>query len=191
MTAPSSTSRRSIRRHLLTGVLVAGALIASVAGWAGTAKLAGAVIANGVVVVDSEVKKVQHPTGGIVGELRVRNDQRVNAGDVVVRLDETQTKANLAVFTKSLDELYARQARLEAEKDGAETIRFPADLLAREANDLQVAHILEGERKLFGLRSEARNGQKAQLRERTAQLKEQVSGLTEQIEAKATGDCSN
>ena len=78
-------------------------------------------IANGVVVVDSEVKKVQHPTGGIVGELRVRNDQRVNAGDVVVRLDETQTRANLAVFTKSLDELYARQARLEAEKDGAET----------------------------------------------------------------------
>ena len=184
MTAPSNTSRRSIRRHLLTGALVAGALIASVAGWAGTAKLAGAVIASGVVVVDSEVKKVQHPTGGIVGELRVRNDQRVNAGDVVVRLDETQTKANLAVFTKSLDELYARQARLEAEKNGADSIQFPDDLLARKANDPQVAHILEGERKLFSLRSEARNGQKAQLRERTAQLKEQVRGLTEQIDAK-------
>ena len=184
MTAPSKTSRRSIRRHLLTGALVAGVLIASVAGWAGTTELAGAVIAHGVVVVDSEVKKVQHPTGGIVGELRVRNDQRVNAGDVLVRLDATQTKANLAVFTKSLDELNARQARLEAEKDGAETIRFPAELLDREANDLQVAHVLDGERKLFGLRSEARNGQKSQLRERTAQLKEQVSGLTEQIEAK-------
>jgi len=168
----------------LTGALVAGVLIASVAGWAGTAKLAGAVIAHGVVVVDSEVKKVQHPTGGIVGELRVRNDQRVNAGDVLVRLDAAQTKANLAVFTKSLDELNARHARLEAEKDGAETIRFPAELLDREANDLQVAHILDGERKLFGLRWEARNGQKSQLRERTAQLKEQVSGLTEQIQAK-------
>src|SRR5262245_17329165 len=108
MTAAASLSRRSIRRHLLAGVLVAGALIASVAGWAGTAKLAGAVIANGVVVVDSEVKKIQHQTGGIVGELRVRNDQRVNAGDVVVRLDDTQTKANLAVFTKSLDEQIGR-----------------------------------------------------------------------------------
>jgi len=168
----------------LTGALVAVVLIASVAGWAGTAELAGAVIAHGIVVVDSEVKKVQHPTGGIVGELRVRNDQRVNTGDVLVRLDATQTKANLAVFTKSLDELNARQARLEAEKDGAETIRFPAELLDREANDLQVAHILDGERKLFGLRWEARNGQKSQLRERTAQLKEQVSGLTEQIQAK-------
>ena len=184
MTTSSGTSRRSIRRHLLVGAFVASALVASVAGWAGTAKLAGAVIAKGIVVVDSEVKKIQHPTGGIVGELRVRNDQRVKEGDVVVRLDETQTKANLAVFTKSLDELYARQARLEAEKDGAESIRFPPDLLAREANDTQVAHTLDGERKLFGLRSEARNGQKAQLRERTSQLREEIGGLTEQVAAK-------
>ena len=74
---------------------------------------------------------------------------------------------------------------------GLSPLSFPAELLAREANDPQVAHILDGERKLFGLRSEARNGQKAQLRERVAQLKEQISGLTEQIEAKATGDRSN
>ena len=101
----------------------------------------------------------------------MENDQRVNAGDVVLRLDETQTKANLAVFTKSLDQLYARQARLEAEKDGAQSIEFSADLSAREGNDRAVAHILEGERKLFSLRAEARNGEKAQLRERGAQLR--------------------
>lgn len=184
MIAPPSTSRRSIRRHLLAGTLVAGALIASVAGWAGTAKLAGAVIANGVVVVDSEVKKVQHPSGGIVGELRVRNGQSVRAGEVVVRLDETQTKANLAVFTKSLDELYARQARLEAEKNSSESIQFPAALIAREPSDFEVAHALTGERKLFALRVEARNGEKAQLRERVQQLKKQVDGLSEQAEAK-------
>ena len=95
----------------------------AIAGWAGTAELSGAVIATGVVVVESKVKKVQHPTGGIVGELRVRDDQRVN-GRGRVRLDETQTRANLAVFTKSLDELYARQARLEAEKNGARNNSF-------------------------------------------------------------------
>jgi HlyD family secretion protein len=184
MTA-SYSSRHSIRRHLLVGTIVAGVLVAGIAGWASTAELAGAVIATGIVVVESDVKKVQHPTGGIVGELHVRDDQRVNAGDVVVRLDETQTMANLAVFTKSLDELYARQARLETEKDGGESIQFPHDLLARETNDPEVAHILEGERMLFSLRSEARNGQKAQLRERTAQLREEVGGLTEQVEAKA------
>ena len=185
MMPAQNPNRSSIRRHLLLGAIVGGTLIAGVAGWAGTAELAGAVIGNGVVVVDSEVKKVQHPTGGIVGELRVRNDQHVEAGDIVVRLDETQTRANLAVFTRSLDELYARQARLEAEKEGAETLRFPDDLLAREANDPQVAHILEGERKLFTLRLEARNGEKAQLRERAAQLRIAIDGLGEQIEAKA------
>jgi HlyD family secretion protein len=177
-------SRRSIRRHLQFGLIVATILVAGVAGWAGTAELSGAVIASGVVVVDSEVKKVQHPTGGIVGELRVRNDQHVEAGEIVLRLDETQTRANLAVFTKSLDELYARQARLEAEKDGTETINFFDDLLAREATDLQVAHILSGERKLFALRLDARNGEKAQLRERAAQHRTVMEGLAEQIEAK-------
>ena len=180
-----SSNRHSIRRHLLIGVIVGGALIAGIAGWAATTELAGAVIANGVVVVDSEVKKVQHPTGGIIGEIRVRNDQHVEAGDVVMRLDETQTKANLAVFTRSLDELYARMARLEAEKDGATTIHFADDLLAREASDPQVAHILKGERKLFMLRLEARNGEKAQLRERASQLRLAMEGLAEQIEAKA------
>jgi HlyD family secretion protein len=102
-----------------------------------------------------------------------------------MRLDETQTRANLAVFTKSLDELYARQARLEAEKDGAETVRFRDDLLIREANDPQIAHILSGERKLFALRFDARNGEKAQLRERIAQLRKATEGLAEQIEAKS------
>ena len=102
----------------------------------------------------------------------------------MVRLDATQTKANFAVFSKSLDELGARQARLEAEKNGADSIRFPDELLVREKSDPEVAHILEGERKLFDLRSEARRGQKSQLRERASQLREEVSGLTEQIEAK-------
>lgn len=185
MTSARSPSRLSIRRHLLLGVAVGAILVAAIAGWAGNAELSGALIAPGVVVVESNVKKVQHPTGGIVGEVRVRDDQRVNEGDVVLRLDETQTKANLAVFTKSLDELYSRQARLEAEKDGAEGIQFLDDLLAREATTDQVAHILAGERKLFNLRLEARSGQKAQLRERTAQLKQQISGVSEQIQAKA------
>ena len=177
-------NRHSIRHHLLLGMIVGGTLIVGVAGWAATTELAGAVIASGVVVVDSEVKKVQHPTGGIIGEIRVRNDQHVEAGDVVMRLDETQTRANLAVVTRSLDELHARMARLDAEKDGAETINFPDDLLAREARDPQVAHILTGERKLFNFRLEARNGQKAQLGERASQLRLAMDGLAEQVEAK-------
>jgi HlyD family secretion protein len=169
----------------LLGAVLAGIFIIGIVGWASTTELAGAVISNGVVIVDSRVKKVQHPTGGIVGELFVRDDDHVEAGAVVARLDDTQTKANLAVFTKTLDELYARQARLEAEKISGEAINFPRELSARETFDPQVAHVLEGERKLFDLRAEARNGQKSQLRERADQLREEIGGLTEQIGAKS------
>src|SRR5262249_24014030 len=123
-TSQSLSYRHSIRRHLLIGTLVALFIAVGLVGWAWTAELAGAVIATGVVVVDSEVKQVQHPTGGVVAELNVRNDDYVKAGDVVVRLDATQTRANAAVFSKSLDELRARQARLEAEKNNGDSIQF-------------------------------------------------------------------
>lgn len=184
MKHPQNASRQSIRRHLLAGTILALAFLAGVAGWAGTTELAGAVIANGVVIVDTRVKKVQHPTGGIVGELRVRDGDHVESEDIVARLDATQTKANLAVFTKTLDELYAREARLETEKVSGDTIPFPGELLTRESTDSQLAKVLEGERKLFGLRAEAREGQKAQLKERADQLKEEIQGLAEQIKAK-------
>ena len=103
--------RRSIRRHLLAGVTLVVLLAGGVGGWAATTELAGAVIAPGNLVVETNVKKVQHPTGGVVGELRVRDGDAVKAGDVVVRLDDTVTRANLAIVVKSLDELAARQAR--------------------------------------------------------------------------------
>ena len=82
-------------------------------------------IANGVVVVEFDVKKVQHPTGGIVGELRVENDQHVNAGDVVVRLDETQTKANLAVFTKALTSSMRAKRVLKPKRTELSPLTFP------------------------------------------------------------------
>jgi membrane fusion protein, type I secretion system len=176
-------AHRSIRRHLVAGVAAAALLAGGVGGWAATTELAGAVIAPGLLVVESNVKKVQHLTGGIVGELRVREGDRVRAGDVVVRLGDTQTRASLAIVTKGLDEMRARQARLEAERDGAVEPNFRDDLLSREG-DKEVARVLAGERKLFELRQSARAGQKAQLKERIAQLKEEIQGLTGQTAAK-------
>jgi HlyD family secretion protein len=153
MSTSARSARSSIRRHLGLGVAVI--LAAGVGGWAGTAEIAGAVIAPGSLVVDSHVKKVQHPTGGIVGELLVRDGDRVKSGDLVVRLDETVTRANLAIVLKSLDEFAAREARFEAERDDEERLVFPEDLLAR-ASDPAVLRVLEGERRLFELRREAR-----------------------------------
>jgi len=177
-------SQRSIRRNLWAGTAVAVLLVGSVGGWAGTTDIAGAVIAPGALVVDSNVRKVQHPTGGVIGEILVRDGDRVKAGDIMVRLDATITRANLAIVTKGLDELLARKARLEAERDDRDGVEFPLALLAR-AVDPDVAHIMTGERKLFDLRRAARTGQKSQLRQRIVQLGQEVEGLTAQAAAKA------
>jgi HlyD family secretion protein len=183
MNAPVSRSQRSLRRHALAGLVIVAVLAGGVGGWAGTMKLSGALIAPGSVVVDSNVKKVQHPTGGIVGELRARDGDRVKSGDVVVRLDDTVTRANLAIVTKGLNELTARKARLESERDSATEIAFPSDLLAR-TNDPDAVAAIESERRLFDLRRTARIGQKEQLRQRIEQLKEEIRGYRAQQEAK-------
>lgn len=181
--AQSGGAQSSIRKHVIAGLVVVAVLTVGVGGWAGTTDISSALIAPGSIVVDTNVKKVQHPTGGIVGEVRVRDGDRVKADDIVVRLDETVTRANLAVVTKGLNELAARKARLEAERDGADAIRFPADLLDR-AQESEVAAAMMSERKLFELRRTARTGQKAQLRQRISQLDEEISGLAAQRDAK-------
>lgn len=175
---------RSLHVHLLAGLSILALLGGGVGGWAATTELAGAVVAPGFVVVDSYSKKVQHPTGGVVGEIRVRDGDRVQAGEVVVRLDDTITRANLAVITKALDELAARQGRLEAERDGAPTILVRPELRGRSA-DREIARLIMGEQTLFKLRQEAREGLRAQLKERIGQLREQITGLQEQTGAKA------
>jgi HlyD family secretion protein len=176
-------TRAALHRSVLGGTAVAALLVFGVGGWAATSQIAGAVIATGSLVVDSNVKKVQHPTGGVVGELRVREGDPVRAGEVIMRLDETVTRANLAVVTKGIDELLARQARLKAEQNGSESVGFPAELTARNSDPAIVALLAEEER-LFELRRAARQGQRSQLRERIAQLREQIQGMTEQVAAK-------
>ena len=187
---PLSLARRpqpslaSIHGHLRLATLLGLALVAGVGGWAGWIQIAGAVIASGQVVVESDVKKVQHPTGGVVGELLVRDGTRVKAGDVLVRLDDTQTRASLDMVVKALDELDARRARSEAERDGAPAIDFSPDLLSRQTGDAAVARLIDGETRLFRARVAGRAGQKAQLHERIDQLRQEITGLTEQADAK-------
>jgi HlyD family secretion protein len=176
-------ARPSIRLHLIIGLAVVAILALGLGGWATTAEISGALIAPGSVVVESNVKKVQHPTGGVVGEVLARDGDLVKAGDVVVRLDDTVTRASLAIVTKNLDGLWARGARLEAEQRGVDRIAFPKALLDR-ADDPDVKNIIASETKLFEVRTFGRVGQKAQLRERVTQLIEEIAGLTAQEKAK-------
>jgi HlyD family secretion protein len=177
-------SQASIRRHIIAGSVIVAVLAVGLGGWASTAELSGALIAPGTIVVDSNIKKVQHPTGGVVGEVRVHDGDRVKAGDILIQLDETVTQANLAIVTKSLTELYARHARLAAERDDVDSVATPPELTAH-AGDPDVQEALNSERRLFELRRTARLGQKDQLQERIKQLQQQIAGLAAQQEAKA------
>lgn len=180
----ASAIDRTIRRYLLGGVAACIFLVGGAGSLAAVTELSGAVIATGRLVVDSGVKKVQHPTGGVVRQIFVREGDAVKAGQVLIRLDETVTRANLAIVTKSLDELEARLARLEAERDGADHIAFPSSLASLQ-DDPEIGSAMRGEQSLFEFRRQARAGKKAQLGERLAQLSEEASGLTEQRDAKS------
>ena len=176
-------AQRSIRLHLIIGLSIVLVLAGGLGGWASTMQISGALIAPGAIVVESNVKKVQHPTGGVVGEVLARDGDLVKAGDVVVRLDDTVTKANLAIVTKNLNGLWARGARLQAEQQGLDKVVFPKELLDH-ADDPDVKNIIANETKLFEVRTYGRVGQKAQLHERVTQLNEEIAGLTAQEKAK-------
>ncbi|MBV8921837.1 HlyD family type I secretion periplasmic adaptor subunit [Bradyrhizobium sp.] len=181
--AATKTVRASIRFHLMLGIGIVLFLAVGLGGWASTVLISGALIAPGQIVVESNVKKVQHPTGGVVGELRAHDGDVVKAGDIVVRLDDTVTKASLAIVVKNLDAQMARSARLEAEQRGLDGIIFPQELLER-TNDPDVYNLMKSEIKLFDVRVNGRAGQKAQLRERITQLNEEIAGLSAQEKAK-------
>jgi HlyD family secretion protein len=177
------TAKQSIRRHMLITVVVVVLLVGGLGGWAATSEFSGAVIAQGQLVVDTSVKKVQHPTGGVVAELLVRDGHQVKAGDVVIRLDDTQTRANHQIVSKGLDEMAARRAREESELEGEESIKFPESLLARK-DDPDVARLISGETRLFETRRKTREGLKSQLGERVLQSEEEIRGLTSQVASK-------
>jgi HlyD family secretion protein len=183
MSAERQDPRQAIRRLNLVGFAIVVLLVGGVGGWAATTQLAGAVIAPGTLVVESHIKKVQHPTGGIVGEILVKEGGVVEEGQVVLRLDDTVTKATLGAVRSQLDELTSREARLLTERDEAEAIRFPAHLTAR-SGEPAVTSAIAGEEKLFDSRKAARTGQRAQLRERVAQMNEEIRGLSAQQAAK-------
>jgi HlyD family secretion protein len=144
--------------------------------WAGVAPLTGAVLASGQLVVGSNVKSVQHPTGGVVAEVAVRDGDRVREGQVLLRLDETITAATLASAEKKIDELEARAARLEAERFGFQPLAFPPSLTAR-AGDAQVKEILTTETALYNARRDAHQQSTSRLQERIKQLRQEIVGL--------------
>ena len=174
---------KSLRKNLLAGSLGILLLFGGVGGWAATTELSSAVIAHGVLVVEGNAKQVQHPEGGVVRDLLVREGQSVQAGDVLVRIDDTAARAKLASVEKNITQLLAREARLLAERDASENVATPQELKGRlESSDIAAA--MASERQLFADRRASREGQKARLQEQIHQLHEQIAGLELQQQAK-------
>lgn len=169
--------RRVIRNLNIAGFALMALMVGGFGGWAATTQLAGAVIAPGVLVVQSSVKKVQHPTGGVVGELLVKEGDPVEAGQIVIRLDDTLARSTLGVLRSQLDELLAREARLVAERGGADEVAVPDDFKDR-LGEKAVSAAMSGETKLFASRRDGRAGQRSQFHERIDQSKQEIVGLT-------------
>ncbi|MFB2550186.1 HlyD family type I secretion periplasmic adaptor subunit [Ensifer soli] len=175
-------SRRSLGRHMLAVTVLAGALVLGIGGWAVTSELSSAVVAPGTVIVESNVKKVQHLSGGIVGKLFVKEGDRVTAGQVLLTLDATTVAANLSIVENTLAQLYARRARLTAERVESTDFTIPenlADLTSAE----NVEKLVESEHKLFDSKLSALAGMRSQLVARKAQLVTEAEGQTVQITA--------
>jgi HlyD family secretion protein len=160
----------------------AGFMVCSIGIMAAATDMSGAIISSGSLMVESNIKKVQHPSGGVAKALLVDEGSRVNAGDLLVQLDETVAQANLSAVTKNLWELEARRARLQAERDGHANLTFPEELTS--LSDPAATAIVSGERRFFQLRREASEGQKRQLNEQISQVNEEIGGMEDQLNAK-------
>lgn len=168
-----------IGSRIVFGIFVGVILVGGVVGWAGMAKLSGAVIGQGTVKVDQHVKQVQHRDGGTITEIAVRVGDHVEAGQVLLRLDDVQIGAELSIVSGQLMELTARQSRLQAERDALTTISFPDVLHLDERG----AALMAGETKLFAGNMLNRARQKDQMTLQIEQLRQEVAALSSQKDA--------
>lgn len=179
MTPPLISLKRSARMAFAVALVTLG----GAALWATLQPLAGAVVAGGTFKVESNVKKIQHQTGGIVKTLAVAEGARVKAGDLLVRLDDTMARAELGIVMNDLVSQRARLARLIAERDQVGEIAFPQDLIAEAGANEATRAVLDSETRVRATRLTLLQGQKAQLKERISQLRQQAEGYAAQKKA--------
>ena len=178
-------TKRSTRNLLIAGHVSIAVMIGLFGGWAYTARINGAVIAPATLVVESYSKRVQHNEGGIVKNILVKDGDRVTAGQDLLLLDTTETKAELDIIQGMLDELLIKKARLEAQRDGSADVVMPESLVPR-ASDPGLASILAGQQKLLASSAESDKAKVDQLHQQVQQLTEQIGGINAQITSQST-----
>jgi membrane fusion protein, epimerase transport system len=172
----------SPRRQIASGVFCLAVLSVTLAAWAALAPLSGAVIGVGHVKVDMDRKTVQHPEGGIVAEIRVRDGSRVRAGDTLLVLGDTRVGADADQLRAQLDAELARQARFSAEEAGMASVGFPAELTDR-ADEPRVAALMGREQSIFATRQHGLRNQLALLQAQVAETRRELAARRAQVAA--------
>src|SRR5262245_21496321 len=167
------------RPYALAGYAIIVFCFAVLGGWAALSPLASAVVASGYVVTQGNKKTVQHLEGGIIKQIFVLEGDRVFADQILIRLDETQPKANLEITRNQLYGTLARDARLSAELDGSDEVQFPQELTSA-ADDPIAAKAMEDQRAQFKERRGTLDAQISVLRSRGDQLRQEIEGLDRQ-----------
>ncbi|NNF91554.1 MAG: HlyD family type I secretion periplasmic adaptor subunit [Boseongicola sp.] len=167
----------SARLPLAVGFLALALLVGGIGLWSVETRIAGAVVADGRVMVEHNRQVVQHAEGGTVGRILARDGDSVTAGDVLLTLDDTLLRSDLAVIASQRVELAARRARLEAERDGAGDMTLGHDLAARTST---AAEQIDGQRALFIARRDTLEKSLRQIDERIRQAQNQIEGLETQ-----------
>lgn len=158
------------------GLTLVAVCLAGFFGWAAETELSSAVLANATIALQSRRQEVQHLEGGIIAQVSVREGATVAAGDLLYKLDATQAHASAAILQGQRDAALALEARLLAERDGTETIDFPAPLTAR-AGDARVSALMRDQEVQFRDRRAAYLGQVAVLQSEGAQLRGEIEAL--------------
>jgi HlyD family secretion protein len=182
--APSEVqSLLSARTSVIVGSVTAAILVLGFGVWSVASEIAGAVVASGQIEVSQNRQVVQHPDGGVVAEIAVKEAQPVKAGDLLIRLDGALVKSELAIVEGQLFEVMARSARLEAERNDAPAPEFSGELAELAKTRPEVADLIEGQRSLFTARRESVLKQSEQLQKRAAQIGSQIEGVDAQVAA--------
>lgn len=173
----------SVRRPVLLGLAATVVLVLGFGLWATQTRISGAIVAQGQIEVDRDRQVVQHPDGGVVSEILVTEGARVEAGQVLLRLDGSALQSDLTIVKGQLSELASRSARLTAERDGLPTLTFPAEVLALAKTSSEVAAQLDGQSRLFAARNATLAEQRALLAQRIDQITAQSNGILAQSDA--------
>ena len=170
---------------ILLGIAIIAVFLGLAAGWSFLAPLESAVVAPGVIVVDSHVKTVQHLEGGIVQSIAVREGDKVKAGDLLITLQDTMPASALNEIRAQYIEARATVARLLAERDSANSINFPPDLLSR-SSEQNVHEAIAGQQSIFQSRRTLVQQQLSILERTVSGLQMEIEGLEGQIKASKT-----